>query len=41
MRVLNELDRYHLAKDAIGPTKYADQADNLVSKMDQMTSKAP
>lgn len=39
MRVLNELDRYHLAKDAISRTKFADQAGDFTSEMDKLLAK--
>ncbi|KDE87021.1 phosphoketolase [Oenococcus oeni] len=39
MRVLNHLDRFHLAKDAINATKYADVAGQFGQRMDDMLSK--
>lgn len=35
MRVLNELDRFHLAKSAIQKTAFASQANDFVARMDQ------
>lgn len=34
MRVLNQLDRFHLAKSAIQKTRLADQAGDFVAQMD-------
>lgn len=39
MRVLNELDRFHLAMDAINATKYADAAGQFNQKMEDMLIK--
>ena len=39
MRVLNELDRYHLVKDAVSRTKFAASADDFEAKMDKMLQK--
>lgn len=39
MRVLNELDRYHLAKDAISRTKFNQEATDFKAKMDQLLQK--
>ncbi|GAB6092860.1 phosphoketolase family protein [Furfurilactobacillus curtus] len=39
MRVLNELDRFHLAKDAINATQYAESAGEFTQHMDDMVAK--
>ncbi|KRN28571.1 phosphoketolase [Lactobacillus selangorensis] len=39
MRVLNELDRFHLAKDAINMTQYAEKAGDFSQHMDDMVAK--
>ncbi|MGV0168273.1 phosphoketolase family protein [Furfurilactobacillus sp. WILCCON 0119] len=39
MRVLNEMDRYHLAKDAINASKFAEQAGEFTQHMDDMVAK--
>ncbi|GAF37413.1 phosphoketolase [Lentilactobacillus farraginis] len=39
MRVLNELDRYHLAKDAVSRTKFNQEADSFKQQMDHMLQK--
>lgn len=39
MRVLNEIDRFHLAKDAINATKYAEMAAQFNQRMDDKLAK--
>lgn len=39
MRVLNHLDRFHLAKDAVNSTKYAKDAGEFNQRMDDMLDK--
>ncbi|HAT55851.1 MAG TPA: phosphoketolase [Lactobacillus sp.] len=39
MRVLNELDRFHLAKDAINATSFAEKAGEFSQHMDDMVAK--